>query len=217
MCKKKFFLVIVFLGLIMGGCSWPQWPGSGDEQAVNRQERQEGREERKQRPELGTVQAAGSVAGQKENPVLGPEEHGIRIAGIQETLTTLLQGMRIKDLSKAETCFHGLDQTGSTVSLEELQREVESLHPLDWRIESCITAGAGAAVVEVSYTMPDGEVYKAEPFSVMSMGDTWSIHYNSFAGSFHAMAGHLLKDSKPKGLHQENKFKTGDNLEATGS
>lgn len=191
MYKGLFFLALVYLVFALAGCSLPKWPG-GKEPADSRQERQETQAKTGERPGPGPLQVAEPAAGQKENPVLTPDEHGRRFAGMQETLTALVESMRINDLSKASTFFYGLDEAGIVISMEQLQQKVELLHPVEWRVENYRMAGKDSAVVEVSYTMPDGTVYRAKPFSMLSAGDTWAVHFKSFAESFHSMVGHLL-------------------------
>lgn len=178
--------------VLLTGCSL-QLSTGGEKQEPVQQEQQEVQQNAPERPDPGPVEVAGPVEGQRENPVLTPEDHGRCVAGMEEVLTTLLESMRVKDLSRAEACFHGLDETGITISTEELQRQVETLHPVDWRVENYRAVGKDGALVEVSYTMPGGKVYRAQPFTMLSAGDTWTIHLKSFGDSFQTMAAHLLK------------------------
>lgn len=189
----KIIIFVLIIGLLSGsaGCSLPQLSGS-EEQGGAQPGQTDTKVTKKERKDPGTVQVAQPVAGQKENPVLSPDEQGRIAAGIQETLTTLIEAMRIKDLSKAETFFYGLDEAGSVITMEELQLEVETLHPVEWRVESSRPAEKDSRLVEVSFTMPNGSLYKGKPFNMVNIGEAWVIHYNSFAASFHAMAEHML-------------------------
>jgi len=173
------------------GCSLPQLQ-SRDGQTEIQQKQTKNTEIEKERPVSKNVQMAQTVAGQKDNPVLSPDEQGRITAGIQETLTTSIEAMRIKDLSKADTVFYGLDEAGSVITMEKLQLEVETLHPVEWRVESSRPAGEDSRLVEVSFTMPNGSLYQSKPFNMVDVGGVWMIHYNSFAASFHSMAEHLL-------------------------
>lgn len=198
---QKVLIYGLLVGLLLNatGCSLPQLQGR-DRQAEIQQEQTEKMETEKERPVPENVQVAQTVAGQMGNPVLSPDEQGRITAGIQETLTTLIEAMRIKDLSKADTVFYGLDEAGSVITMEELQLEVETLHPVEWRVESSRPAGKDSRLVEVSFTMPNGSLYQGKPFNMVNVGEVWMIHYNSFAASFHAMAEHLLgRDSEVNG------------------
>ena len=194
--RVLFWGLLVGLMLNVSGCSPPRLQGH-DEQTESQQKQAKIMETKKERSVPETVQVARAVAGQAENPVLSPDEQGRITAGIQETLTTMIEAMRIKDLSKADTLFYGLDEAGSVITMEELQLEVETLHPVEWRVESSRPAGKDSRLVEVSFTMPNGSLYQGKPFNIVNVGEAWMIHYNSFAASFHAMAEHLLgRDSE---------------------
>ncbi len=194
MYRMLIMLLLAALLLNAGGCSLPLIGREDKEQPAQEQASQEQTQKtdrRQERTVPGTVQVAPALAGQQENPVLSPADQGEITAGIQETLTTTFEMLRIKDLSKVDTLFSGLNEAGGIMTMEELQLKVESLQPMEWRLESSTPAGEGSRVVEVSYTMPDGTVYRAEPFSMVDVAGVWMIHYNSFAASFNAMAGHI--------------------------
>lgn len=191
MFRMLMIMMLVALLLGAGGCSLPQVPGHKEEQEQTPQEQAQKTERRQESSVPGTVQVAPALAGQEENPALSPEGQGEITAGIQETLTTAFETMRIKDLSKVDTVFYGLNEAGSVITMEELQVKVETLQPMEWRLESSTPAGKDSRLVEVSYTLPDGTVYQAEPFSMIDVAGIWMIHYNSFAASFNTMAGHL--------------------------
>ena len=190
MQKVLTYGLLVGLLLMATGCSLPQLQGRDGQTEI--QQKQTKNTEIKKEKSVTNVQLAQTVAGQKDNPVLSPDDQGGITAGIQETLTTLIAAMRIMDLSKADTVFYGLDEAGSVITMEKLQLEVETLHPVEWRVESSRPAGEDSRLVEVSFTMPNGSLYQSKPFNMVDVGGVWMIHYNSFAASFHSMAEHLL-------------------------
>src|SRR5690606_2567243 len=98
------------------GCSLPQLQGRDGQTEI--QQKQTKNTEIKKEKSVTNVQLAQPVAGQKDNPVLSPDDQGGITAGIQETLTTSIEAMRIKDLSKADTVFYGLDEAGSVITME---------------------------------------------------------------------------------------------------
>jgi hypothetical protein len=182
-------LLLVFLAVILVGCS----PAEGEKQANGEQAQQA---VEKKSPELGTVQLAEPVPGQKDNPLLAPKGYGDKIEAINNTLSNLIESLRLNDLGKAEACLNGLDEGGGQVTLGELQREVELLHPVEWGVENYRPAGSAGALVTISITMADGTVKQVGPFSMFDTGGQWVVHYNSFADSFHDMAGHLINSNR---------------------
>lgn|GEM_PF-1894844 len=212
MYRMLIMLLLVVLLLNVSGCSLLQRQ-KGEEQEQTRQEQTQKTDGKQESSGPGTVQVAPAIAGQQENPALSPGDQGEITAGIQETLTTTFETLRIKDLSKVDTLFYGLNEAGSTMTMEELQLQVETLQPMEWRLESSRAAGKDSRLVEITYTMPDGTVYQAEPFSMVDVAGVWMIHFNSFAASFNTMAGHLpgatageKQESNKTGLTAEKVF-----------
>ncbi len=191
MCRRLIVCLSIIFVLCTGGCSLP-WPVDENGQSAEKQVQPEARNTEGRKTNAGQLRVAQPLAGQKENPVISPQEYGEMTAGVQETLATLMESLRINDLTRASTCLYGFDQDERKMSLEELQREVEMLYPVEWRLEAISAAGKDGVIVEVIYTMPDGTTYVAKPFSMTRAGDAWAVHFNSFADSFASMAGHLL-------------------------
>lgn len=189
MNPKLQVLFLIFLGVMLVGCA----PAENAQQSRSGQSQQavDGHD-----PALDTVQLAAPVPGQRDNPMLAPGDYGDQIEAINNTLSTLIESLQLNDLGRAETCLSGLDEGGARVTLEELQREVELLHPVQWGLDQYRPAGAAGALVTLSITVAGGTERQVGPFSMFNNEGLWVVHYNSFADSFHAVAGHLINGGK---------------------
>ncbi len=185
-------VLCLFLLVMAAGCSLAEEPGD------RQQAQQQAAQNRNARREAVPFTLAEPLPGQKDNPVFSPAGHGEKIAGINEVLNVLIDSLQMNDLKSAATCLHGLDEEGGVISLEELQREVELLHPVAWRVVECRCLPRGNYLVVVAYTLPSGAVRRAGPFNMSNSGGLWTAHYNSFAASFHVMASSVLKKRAEK-------------------
>ena len=193
-------LVALFLiVLLLAGCSLPKLPGlssSGKGATVNQPA--SGAEKNSQ-PKTPDIAVATPLPGQKENTAYTVEQYNQNVSDLKLVLNTLIDSLIMNDLSKAQSCMVGLDESGSEITIEELQQEMEKLHPLEWQVKDFRPVGSDKALVEVVYTMSDGSVRSTEPFSVINLGEQWAVQFNSFARSFHGIARHLIKDLKNQG------------------
>lgn len=189
--RIKFFLLLLLLALACTGCGLV-----GGQTEQTEQSKQTGKEKRDNDAAAGDILVVDPVAGQSSNPVRTPGDHGDNINGINNALDLLIDGLVLNDLKNLSNCLYGLEEGNSPLSLEELQREMAQLHPVQWSVASYRPVGESGALVAVSYTMPDGTVRETEPFNMQKEGTLWVAHYNSFAQTFHNMARHLIKNQE---------------------
>ncbi|SFQ95771.1 hypothetical protein [Desulfoscipio geothermicus] len=189
--RGKIILLYFVIMLVLAGCSL--YNAQPAEKEAAKQQKQPTRS----RPEVGSMQVAEPVPGQKENPVLAPADYTKIVTGISQAVDVFVDSLLVNDLKNATACLYGLDEEGGALTLEELQRQVELLHPVQWQVTSCRPAGREGMLAALSFTLPDGTVCQTGFFSVRSDGNLWTIHYNSFTDSFNAMARHLLDRSEP--------------------
>ncbi|WP_347488617.1 hypothetical protein ABDB91_15615 [Desulfoscipio sp. XC116] len=180
-------LLVIFLVLVLA-CTGCALKGS--------QTGQTGTDEQKKADDKAagdTVEVVDVVPGQNSNPVLTPGDHGENLDGIKQTLTVLIDSLILNDMQDVGNCLHGLDEGGSAVTVEELQKEMAQLHPVQWSVVNYQLVGERGALVTLSYTMPDGTVREAASFSMQNEESLWTVHYNSFADSIHNIARHVIK------------------------
>lgn len=184
--KKNHLIWFIILILTVSGCSFPSLPAK--EKETDKVQVQAD----KNSSESGNLQVAESVSGQKDNTVLSPEDYGKISTGIKNSMDVFIESLMLNDLKNATICLHGLDESESVVTLSELQQLMELLHPVEWQMADYRPAGSKGALVTISYTMSDGTVRLAEPFTMVNGGALWTIHYNSFAESFNTLATHMI-------------------------
>lgn len=189
--RLKTILLYFMLVLFLAGCSL--YGAQPAEKEAAKQQKQSSRS----LSEAGNMQVAEPVSGQMENPVLAPADYAEIVDGINQAMDVFMDSLLVNDLKNANACLYGLDEESSVLTLEELQRQVELLHPVKWQVTSCRPAGGDEMLAVLSLTLPDGMERRTGFFSVRSDGNLWTIHYNSFADSFNAMARHLMKRSEP--------------------
>ncbi|SFG23434.1 hypothetical protein SAMN05660649_01071 [Desulfotomaculum arcticum] len=187
---------LLILVILLAGCSLPKLTAVEKEPAVDQAA---SGEENKPQSKTSDIALATSLPSQKESTVYTADQYNKNISDVKSVLNILIDSLIINDLSKAQTCLIDLDESGSEISLAELQQEMEQLHPIAWQLKDLRPVGNDKALVEVVYTMSDGTVRSTEPFSVTFLGEQWVVHFNSFAMSFHGIARHMIKDLKNQG------------------
>lgn len=207
--RIKFFLLVLLLTLACTGCGLVG--GQAEQGEQTEQTKQTGKEKQDKGAAAGDILVVDPVAGQSSNPVRTPEDHGNNINGINNALDMLIDGLVLNDLKNISSCLYGLEEGNSPLSLEELQREVAQLHPMQWSVTSYRPVGESGALVAVSYTMPDGTMRETDPFNMQKEGTLWVAHYNSFAQSFHNMARHLIKNQNDSAAATSSKSVLEDN------
>ncbi|WP_027364915.1 hypothetical protein [Desulfotruncus alcoholivorax] len=187
---------LLILVIFLAGCSLPKL--SAVDKGVAADQQASGKEKNKQ-TKTPDIAVAAPLPGQNESTVYTVDQYNKNISDVKLALNTLIDSLIINDLSKAQSCMIGLDESGGEITIEKLQQEMEKLHPVEWQLKDFHPVGSDKALVEVDYTMSDGTVRSTEPFSVINLGDQWAVHFNSFAMSFHGVASHMIKDLKKQG------------------